>query len=347
MHKITASSIKHLEFYHFCYLRFVYLHSKLTTISNIEDCRELTFAEKFPIFEVIESAKEEGEDACLLFVKRKGCENMDDNIQLTEFERYLKSQNMAENTMRAYLFAVKQYYQLYPELNFQNMQLYKVYLLEHYKPQTVNLRIHALNCFLKYKESPDEHILQVKVQQKEFLDRVISEGDYEYLKSRLLGEERYRYYFLVRFMAATGARVSEVVQFTVEDVKRGYKDLYSKDNKVRRIYIPEHLQNDTFQWLAQNGPSHGDLFRNPSGGRISPGGIRRQLKRLAIRYNLDEGVMYPHSFRHRFAKSFMERSSDITLLSNLLGHESIETTRIYLRRSSSEQQAIVNQIVDW
>ncbi len=86
---------------------------------------------------------------------------------------------------------------------------------------------------------------------------------------------------------------------------------------------------------------------NPSGERISTDGIRKQLKRLAARYHLDEKVLYPHSFRHRFAKNFIEQCDDISLLSDLLGHESIETTRIYLRRSSSEQKAIVNKVVDW
>ena len=76
-------------------------------------------------------------------------------------------------------------------------------------------------------------------------------------------------------------------------------------------------------------------------------GVRSRLKDFAARYNLDPEVMYPHSFRHRFAKNFIEHSGDISLLSDLLGHESLETTRIYLRRSSTEQARIVNQVVNW
>lgn len=272
---------------------------------------------------------------------------MNKQIQLEEFKHYLMMHNMADNTIRSYLFAVRQYFELYPELTFSNLQLYKVHLLEHYKPQTVNLRIYAINSFLRYCEWPDQPILQVRIQQKAFLDRIISEGDYEYLKACLLSDGQYLYYFLVRFMAATGARVGEVVQFTADDVKNGYKDICSKGNKVRRIYVPAMLQKAALDWLSRIGRISGDIFLNRRGNRISPGGIRRQLKRLAIRYHLDEHVVYPHSFQHRFAKNFIEHCSDITLLSNLLGHESIETTRIYLRRSSSEQKAIINKIVDW
>ncbi|HDL2950397.1 TPA: tyrosine-type recombinase/integrase, partial [Mannheimia haemolytica] len=76
-------------------------------------------------------------------------------------------------------------------------------------------------------------------------------------------------------------------------------------------------------------------------------GIASQLKVFARRYKLDPKIVYPHSFRHRFAKSFLERFNDIAFLADLMGHESIETTRIYLRKTSTEQQEIVNKIIDW
>ncbi|MDO4330095.1 MAG: tyrosine-type recombinase/integrase [Lachnospiraceae bacterium] len=284
-------------------------------------------------------------------VDRKGTEakasDTAHDIQLQEFSRYLMVQNLSPNTIRSYLFAVRQFFQFYPQLTYPNLQLYKLYLLEHYKPQTVNLRIHGLNSFLAYLEWPNERLMQVRIQRKAYLDQIISEGDYEYLKSRLLQDRNYLYYFLIRFMAATGARVSEVIQFTAEDIAAGYKDIYSKDNKVRRIYIPALLQADTWVWLRQTGRLSGDIFLSRSGKRITARGVRGQLKSIARQYHLDEQVMYPHSFRHRFAKNFIESCSNISLLSNLLGHESIETTRIYLQRSSSEQKAIINEVVDW
>ena len=71
------------------------------------------------------------------------------------------------------------------------------------------------------------------------------------------------------------------------------------------------------------------------------------IKKLAVRYGIDVSVVYPHSFRHMFAKTLMQRYNDIALLADLLGHESIETTRIYLRMTSNEQRIIVNKTVDW
>ena len=89
------------------------------------------------------------------------------------------------------------------------------------------------------------------------------------------------------------------------------------------------------------------MFLNRFGKRITTRGIAQQLKNIAVRYGLNPKVVYPHSFRHRYAKNFLEKFNDISLLADLMGHESIETTRIYLRRTASEQQNIVDKIITW
>lgn len=96
-----------------------------------------------------------------------------------------------------------------------------------------------------------------------------------------------------------------------------------------------------------NKKESGFLFLNKYGELITARGIAVQLKHFGSRYGLDSSVVYPHSFRHRFAKSFLERCNDIAMLADLMGHASIETTWIYLRKTSTEQQAIINKIIDW
>ena len=275
------------------------------------------------------------------------CSELECNKQQDGFRDYLIKKNMSSNTVCVYSYAVQQFFHFHKELTLATLQLYKVYLLEHYKPQTVNLRIRALNCYMEYLNHKEAKLSMIKIQQKMYLDRIISQADYEYLKRRLLEDDELSYYFMIRYMAATGVRISELVTFIVEDVLTGYKDLYSKGNKMRRIYIPSTLCKKTQEWLTAEHRNSGSLFLNRLGNPITASGIRSQLKTFAIRYNLDPEVVYPHSFRHRFAKNFIEKCGDIALLSDLLGHESIETTRIYLRRSSSEQYRIVNKVVDW
>ena len=263
------------------------------------------------------------------------------------FETYLKDQNLSLNTIHSYVFAEKQYKDRYEKLTTQNLRDYKVFLIENYKPQTVNLRIRAINCYLEYSHKEEWKLTSVRTQQKPFLENVISEADYLYFKNCLKRDNEMYWYFVVRFLAATGARVSELLQIKCEHVKIGYLDLYSKGGKLRRIYIPAALKKEAMAWLAENNRQSGFLFVNKFGERITARGIAGQLKNLARRYGLDVSVVYPHSFRHRFAKSFLERYNDIAMLADLMGHESIETTRIYLRKTSTEQQNIINQVVDW
>lgn len=263
------------------------------------------------------------------------------------FEAYLREKELSVNTIKSYLYAIKQYDGKYKALSRKNLRDYKVYLIENYKPQTVNLRIRAINCYLESIQKSSWKLASVKVQQKPFLENVISEADYLYFKNALKKDNEMYWYFVVRFLAATGARVSELVQIKAEHVEIGYLDLYSKGGKLRRIYIPSALQKEALVWLRESQKTSGFIFVNKYGDRITSRGIATQLKTLGIKYGLDPSVIYPHSFRHRFAKSFLERYNDLSMLADLMGHESIETTRIYLRKTSTEQRNIINRIVNW
>lgn len=263
------------------------------------------------------------------------------------FETKLRQMNLAENTISAYLYAVKDYGLRYKEISKKNLLLYKTYLIETFKPKTVNLRIQALNKYLEFLGKTKLRLKSVKVQQRSYLENVISNADYEFLIKSLKKDDNLEWYFVVRYLAATGARVSELIQIKVEHVNVGYFDIYTKGGKVRRLFIPKKLRDETTNWLSKNGRSSGYLFHNRFGERITTRGIAQQLKNYAEKYGLNPKVVYPHSFRHRFAKNFLEKYNDISLLADLMGHESIETTRIYLRRTSSEQQHIVDKVVVW
>ena len=263
------------------------------------------------------------------------------------FKTALRESNMAENTISAYVYAVNDYFSKHKTLNKRNLLLYKANLIEQFRPKTVNLRIQALNKFLEHVGKPKLRLKSVKVQQRSYLENVISQADYIFFKKKLKQEENLMWYFVVRFLTATGARVSELIQIKVEHVRIGYFDIYSKGGKVRRLFIPRRLRDEAEEWFEETQQTTGYIFRNRFGERITTRGIAQQLKNYAERYGLNTNVVYPHSFRHRYAKNFLEAFNDIALLADLMGHESIETTRIYLRRTASEQQAIVDKVITW
>lgn len=272
-------------------------------------------------------------------------------IDIERFRQYLEDTNKSRNTVEMYMFSIRQFVRLHGEFTKANATAYKGWLIGRYKPKTVNTRLMALNVYAeKVLKRLSLNVGYVREQQKPFLENVISDADYEYFKASLLksGNARDRfYYFVIRFLAATGARISEFIQFKAEHVRAGHVDIYGKGGKVRRVYFPKSLREDALAWLGETGRASGFLWTGRSGERLTQRGIAQQLKDYARRFKIPEVVVYPHSFRHRFAKNFLERFNDITLLADLMGHESIETTRIYLRRTAEEQREVVDRVITW
>lgn len=293
--------------------------------------------------------------------------------ELEPFQTYLRKKGVADNTIIAYRTAVRQFYQQASGISVGEFQAYKQYLIHHYRPSTVNTRIYGINQYILFLQRREEKIFgrkqtnqkdeqegqkklitldhyqvpAVRRQQKPFLDNIISNEDYMRLRDGLYQDENWFWYFIVRFLAATGARVSEVVQIKAEHLQLGYMDLYSKGGKIRRIYFPDSLCTEGLEWLKSKGTASGFIFLNQQGKQITSRGINSQLKRLARRYHIDPDTVYPHSFRHLYAKNFLAKFNDITLLADLLGHESIETTKIYLTQTSREQKELLDRLVTW
>ncbi len=281
---------------------------------------------------------------------------MENEELLDDFQEYLKKKNLSSSSIVSYCASARLFSRLYTQALPENMGHYRAYLIRHYSPATVNQRIYAINHFIGFLCETSEYyqivfreyrLGAVKIQQKSTLDSIISNKDYRRLKNRLKKEKNYLWYFVVRFLAATGARVSELVQIKVEHLHCGYLDLYSKGGKLRRIYFPDALCEEALMWCEEKGQASGFLFLNRGGQKISTRGIHTQLKHYARKYGIDPDTVYPHSFRHLFAKNFLSRFNDISLLADFMGHESIETTRIYLIRSSREQQKLLDEIITW
>lgn len=268
-------------------------------------------------------------------------------MRIQSFEAYLREQNLSENTIRSYLFSVNFYKREFGRLNQKKIAEFKEFLCKNYKSQTVNLRLIALSKYIKFakKEKLRPHL--IKDCRENFLENVISNAEYEKLKRSLKNDGKIKWYFVVRFLGSTGVRVSELIQLKIEHIIEGFADIRAKGGKTRRVYIPKDLQTDTLDWLKSLGKRGGFLFVNKLGRQISTHGIASQLKHFAKIYGINESVVHPHSFRHFFAKNFLRKNGDITFLADLLGHESIDTTRIYLRKSTEEQRKIVNSVVNW
>lgn len=194
------------------------------------------------------------------------------------FKKYLQEKNFSENTVKSYVYALRQFAERFPAPAKQNLKKHREWLIAQYCPQTVNLRLRAINCYLESTGRADRKLSFVRMQQKPFAENVISQEDYIYFKNRLREDDEWLWYFVIRFFAATGVRVNELTKLKVEDVRLGHLDIYSKGGKMRRIYMPKALQEETLFWLREICRQSGFLFLNRYGSPITPCGISGQLK---------------------------------------------------------------------
>lgn len=266
---------------------------------------------------------------------------------MKDFEEYLLTQEYAANTVASYVYAARQLVGRAGKITDRALLDHKEWLVSSFAPKTANNRIGAINVYLDYTGFQGIRLKGVKVQQKPFLDNVISNEEYVTIRDGLKRDGDLFWYHVVRYLACTGVRVSELRMFEVGHVAAGHMDIISKGQKLRRVYIPACLRDETAAWCAELGREDGLLFRGDGKAAVSARGISLGLKRAATRYDVNPDVVYPHSFRHLFAKNFIKRNPDIALLADLMGHESIETTRIYLRRTEAEQREAVDEAIDW
>lgn len=261
------------------------------------------------------------------------------------FEQYLIDLEESENTIKQYKYSLKSFQdEVGLILDKKNFRKYKEQLLIKRKAKTVNVRIAAIIKFIKFyadyiKDKRYEEIIikNVKMQNKTYLNNIISLEEFKTMYEHAKKTKRYKYYYIIKFMGYTGARISEVVKLDVTSVKNGYMEIISKGSKFRRIYIPKDFQKELLKYIDEKHIE--DKIFN-----ITPRGISDMLKKIAEELNIDSKKVHPHSFRHMFAINFLKNNKDITLLADLLGHSNLDTTKIYLRRTEEEQKKIINSI---
>lgn len=268
---------------------------------------------------------------------------------VVDFGKRLAKLGFSKETIDGYTYAVGLMFSVVGvDVSQSKIVKYKEWLVSQgLKPAAVNSRLSGVNKYCEFIGKPGWKVKQVKLQQKSFVDNVISETDYESLKACLLRDDNKRWFFLVWTLAATGARISEFLQMKAEHVFKGYFDMYGKGGKMRRVYFPKTLRVEFQQYLRDEKIETGPIWTNRYGNVLTSRGVATMLKNMADKYGIERAVMHPHGFRHFYAKQFLKRSQDIVFLADLMGHDSLDTTRIYLRKTAAEQAAEVDRIITW
>lgn len=218
-------------------------------------------------------------------------------------------------------------------------------LVERRAPSTVNAALSALNGLFRFLGWEGCRARFVKVQRRLFRDpaRELTRPDYERLTAtaRKLGKERLA--LVMETICATGVRVSELCYLTVEAVQRGRAEISLK-GKIRTILLPTKLRRKLLKHAKKNKTASGEIFLTGNGKSLSRRQIWAEMKRLCVRAGVEPSRVFPHNLRHLFATAYYRAYRDIAKLADVLGHSSIETTRIYLLTSGAEHQRQLDRL---
>lgn len=267
-----------------------------------------------------------------------------EDCKIEEFIDYLADDEKSKNTISTYVDAVKLFFSMYSVLSKKTMITFKRYLIDNFSPKTAANRCIAMNQYCKFMGRSECAVKTIKVPKKTTVENIITKEQYEKMLSGLKADGNQKGYWMVAFLAKTGARVSELVKMDKKALETGVFEIWTK-GKIRRILIPDSLIKESGEYFKEV-PSD-LLFPSKHGGQMTTRGVAENIKRWAKKYGIPQEVAHPHSFRHLFAIEFLKRNKDISLLSDLLGHESVDTTSIYLKMSSEKQREAFNEAVNW
>ena len=224
------------------------------------------------------------------------------------------------------------------KLNKETAAVWREHLLEkNYAPATINAMLSAVNCLLKFLGREDCKIKFLRVQRKAFREqnRELTRAEYQRLLDTAADQGQERLGLLMETICSTGIRVSEVQYITVEAARAGRAEISLK-GKIRTILLPAKLCRKLLKYARKNKTASGEIFLTRSGKPISRKQIWREMKALCKKAGVESSKVFPHNLRHLFATVFYKVCRDIVKLADVLGHSSINTTRIYLMTTGAE-----------
>ena len=256
------------------------------------------------------------------------------------FTCYLQNEERSAGTVKNYLRALRAFvsWQAGAPVDKAAISRWKEYLLEDgYAPVTINAMLAAVHSYLHFRGWDQFRVHYLRVQRRLFRDaeRELGRNEYEQLVQTAQAQGKHRLMLVMETICASGIRVSELRYITVEAAQRGKAEIMLK-GKVRVILLTQKLCRKLLNYAAKEKIACGEIFLTADGTCLSRRQIWAEMKALAKQAGVDAHKVFPHNLRHLFAITYYSAYKDIVRLADVLGHSSVETTRIYLLASGSE-----------
>ena len=262
--------------------------------------------------------------------------------QIVLYGEALRLKERCEATAQKYVGAVTAFFEFLPEIKAVSKEdalAWKAEISGKFAGNTVNVMISAVNRFFAFMSWVDIRVKQLKIQRLIFRDRdrELTKEEYARLLNAAKANGNLRLHYLMQTLASTGIRVSELRFITVEALRNGNATVDCK-GKRRVILIPKNLRRKLLDYCKEANIASGSVFVTKNGKPLNRSNVWKELQRLCESAHVDRRKAFPHNFRHLFAVTFYRAEKDIAKLADLLGHASVNTTRIYIMESGEEYE---------
>ncbi len=264
-----------------------------------------------------------------------------------QFKQYLIENEKSENTIEKYMRDVRFFLEW---LGCKGVDKYKVLeykklLCDRYMPTSVNSILSSLNALFSYMTWHDLKVKTLKIQRRIFADKEkeLTKSEYDRLLTVAKNRKNDRLYYLMQTIGSTGVRISELKYVTVAAVNEGQATINCK-GKIRQVFLPKQLCKMLKGYIRQHNIKNGAIFVTRNGVPLDRSTVWKMLKKLCESANVARKKVFPHNFRHLFAKTFYSVQKDIVRLADVLGHSSIETTRIYTIESGEVHKMQIQRL---
>ena len=266
---------------------------------------------------------------------------------IQKFELHLYEEEKSINTVEKYLRDIRFFANWLDERSLDKITVldYKKFLCEKYALSSVNSILSSLNAFFSFFDCHTLKVKTVKIQRLTFADkdRELTKTEYEKLLASAKEIKNYRLYCLMQTIGSTGIRISELKFITCEAVKSGIAKINCK-GKVRQILLSKRLCKLLKSYTRKMKIFSGSVFVSKNGSPLDRSNIWKMLKNLCKIAGVSSKKVFPHNFRHLFARTFYSMQKDIVRLADILGHSNVNTTRIYTMETGENHRKLLQNL---
>lgn len=266
---------------------------------------------------------------------------------IEQFSVYLAEGEKSRNTIDKYIRDVRMF-ERFVQGNIVDKSMvlaYKDRLISQYAAASANSMLAAINTFFRFKGWESCRVQQFKIQRPIYraADKELTKAEYSSLVKAAQKKKNERVWLLLQTIGSTGIRVSELAFITVEAARRGEAYVRCK-GKTRVVFLVKQLARLLLRYAASQGIKHGAIFVSKCGKPLDRSWVWRAMKQLCKYAGVCESKVFPHNLRHLFARCFYKQERDLAKLADVLGHTSINTTRIYIIATGTEHRRLMERV---